>query len=153
MEAARPDVELGAAARLPDPVCKRDGFVAEDLRAPCLNVGGRQAGEVGGTRRCRIDRYVGGAAAVTEQRCPSGVVPGAIPDPAAADLPRGDGVVSIIEHGPSEEQWGRQRPTAIRGERRGPRAGAAASAVSADEQPSWVEAELVSAAGEPLQSR
>src|SRR4051794_20753263 len=141
MEAARPDVELGAAARLPDPVCKRDGFVAEDLRAPCLNVGGRQAGEVGGTRRCRVDRYVGGAPAVTEQRCPSGVVTGAIPDSDAVDLPRGDGLVSIIEHRPHEQQCGRHRPTAITGEQRRPRAEATPSALSADEQLSWVEAE------------
>ena len=55
---------------------------------PRLDVGGRQARQVSRTCRRRVDRYVGGAAAIAEQRRPSGLVAGAIPDPNAVDLLR-----------------------------------------------------------------
>jgi hypothetical protein len=89
--------------------------------------------------------------AITEQRRPSGLVAGAIPDPNAVD--RCAETVSFRSSSIGHMRYrGRHRPTAITGEQRRPDA-EAPPALGPDQHPSRVEAEYLSVACEPLEAR
>src|SRR5437762_7219693 len=80
VDSARPHVQLGFAAGLPDPAGVGEDFVAQALGGADVEERGRQAGQVGGAGGRSVLRHGRTTLDVAEQRAPTEPAVAAIPE-------------------------------------------------------------------------
>ena len=145
------DVERGRHTRPEQPQRVLHTLVAERVQFPDIDVGRRQARQVGGARRGGVVVHVVSARCLPQQGPPAEKVGGAVPPGGIGELPGGRRGVAVVQHRIEQHLEDQSRTTAVARHQGGARCDPGPRASAADGQAFWVQAQFSGAVHRPQQ--